>query len=198
MDWHDFIVVILWFMIPFMYVVIQQPPLYDGFRHFLFILPPVFIIVGILFAKLREWVKQPVVIGVLIVLVTLPGIIGIINIFPYEYSYYNSFVGGPSGAFRKYENDYWLTCYREAMQPFEPIAALSPNVYVMRQPNLAGIYAVDGVSIFPYKSTDQLQHGDYILLSTRSNQDQTSQQPADVRWTIGREGAEYCIVKQVR
>ena len=37
------VLVLLWFALPLAYVLIARPPLYDGMRHFLFIIPPVFI-----------------------------------------------------------------------------------------------------------------------------------------------------------
>jgi hypothetical protein len=198
MQWQDFSVTLFGFFIPFLYVIFLRPPMYDGFRHFLFILPPIFIVIGIAFDALIKWIRLPVVGWVILMILTIPGIVGIVNLHPFEYTYYNTFVGGPSGAYRKYENDYWLTCYLEAMQPFEKIANQDPAVYVMRQPNLAENYAVEGVKVLPYKSNDTLQSGDYILLSTRSNLDLTFTQASDVLWTIGRQGATYCIVKHVR
>ncbi len=196
--WHDFLAILIWFFIPLVYVIISRPPMYDGFRHFLFILPPVFIIMGFLFDKLLQWLKRPVLYWGVIIILSLPGLVGIATLHPYEYAYYNTFVGGSSGAYRRFENDYWLTCYREAMLQLNRNSAINPTIYVMRQPSLAQIYAADGVKVMPYTMTDTLQTGDYILLSTRSNRDMNFQQPSDIRWTIGRQVASYCIVKQVR
>jgi hypothetical protein len=44
-DWRSLFPIFLWFLGPFIYVLIVRPPMYDGYRHFLFILPPVFILV---------------------------------------------------------------------------------------------------------------------------------------------------------
>lgn len=197
MEWRDLLVTLLWFFIPFIYVVFSRPPMYDGFRHFMFILPPIFVVIGIFFDEMMHWVKQPVFRWLILAAITLPGVIGLITLHPYEYAYYNSYVGGSSGAFRQYENDYWLTCYREAMRPFEKLADQSPTVYVFRQPTLAAAYAAEGVKVLPYKSTDLLKSGDYILLSTRTNIDQTFLQESELRWSFGRQGATYCLVKQV-
>jgi hypothetical protein len=198
MQYWDFSVTFLGFLIPFLYVIIFHPPMYDGFRHFLFILPPIFVVIGVTFDTMIKWFHRPVIPWVLLTIVTIPGVVGIVNLHPFEYTYYNVFVGGPSGTYRLYENDYWLTCYLEAMQPFDAIANENPTVYVMRQPNLAENYAVEGVEVLPYKAPDLLESGDYILLSTRSNLDLKFTQESDVRWTIGRQGATYCIVKQAR
>jgi hypothetical protein len=198
MKWRDFSVTFFGFLIPFLYVIIFRPSMYDGFRHFLFILPPIFVIIGVAFDGLFNWFHRPFIPLGLLIIVTIPDLLGIVNLHPFEYAYYNVFVGGPSGAYRRYENDYWLTCYLKAMQPFEELANQNPIVYVMRQPTLAENYAVAGVTVLPYKSTDLLKTDDYILLSTRSNLDLNFTQESNVRWTIGRQGAIYCIVKQAR
>jgi hypothetical protein len=36
------------------YVLVEKPPMYDGFRHFLFSIPPVFAIIGFVFQFLYE------------------------------------------------------------------------------------------------------------------------------------------------
>jgi hypothetical protein len=86
LEWRDFSVVLLWFLIPFFYVITKRPPMYDGFRHFLFILPPVFVTVGFFFDELMNWVKRPVFRWAVLILLTLPGVIGIVNLHPYEYA----------------------------------------------------------------------------------------------------------------
>jgi hypothetical protein len=199
MDWRDFAVVMVWFFLFFIYVLITQPPMYDGFRHFFFILPPVFVAAGIFFQALADWFPRAWVRWALLLLAVLPGILGIVRLHPYEYAFYNSYAGGQSGVFRRYETDYWLTCYAEAMQPLNERAGESPVVYVLRQPALAAVYAADGVEVRPYKPTeDVMQPGDYLLLTTRTNRDLTSRPEAPALWTVGREGALYCVMKQVQ
>lgn len=199
MDWRDFAVVMVWFFLFFIYVLITQPPMYDGFRHFLFILPPVFVTAGFFFETLSEWFQRAWVRWALLALAVLPGILGIVRLHPYEYAFYNSYAGGQSGVFRQYETDYWLTCYAEAMQPLNQRAAEKPVVYVLRQPALAAIYAAEGVEVRPYKpAADVMVAGDYLLLTTRTNRDLTSRPEAPILWTVGRGGAQYCVMKQVQ
>ncbi|MEN6411088.1 MAG: glycosyltransferase family 39 protein [Anaerolineaceae bacterium] len=199
LEWRDLLVTILWFFILFFYVVLTRPPMYDGFRHFLFILPPAFVVISIFFEGIIQWVKNPVIRWTILSVLVIPGVMGIAALHPYEYAYYNQFVGGSAGAYRLYENDYWLTCYREAMQPFKETTDQKPTVYVDRQPTLAASYVGDAVQVLPYKKSEtNLKPGDYILLSTRNNRDQTFQQDSEIRWTVGRQGSTYCIVKQAR
>jgi hypothetical protein len=42
---------------------------------------------------------------------------------PYEYAYFNSFVGGPAGAQGQFELDYWCTSLRESMEYVNELAS---------------------------------------------------------------------------
>src|SRR5215211_4125202 len=111
--------VLLWFVILVVYVLLRRPSMYDGLRHFLFILPPIFIFTGFAFEFLIKHIAQMWLRAGLILILLLPGLLGIIELHPYEYTYYNSFVGGTDQAFRQYETDYWLTCYKKAVQQLD-------------------------------------------------------------------------------
>src|SRR6185436_2934238 len=46
--------ILAWFILLIAYVLIRRPAMYDGFRHFLFILPPIFIFISFAFQFLLE------------------------------------------------------------------------------------------------------------------------------------------------
>ncbi len=58
LEWRDLLPVLLWFLLPFTYVLLRRPPMYDGFRHFLFILPPVFVFIALAFQALFERLRN--------------------------------------------------------------------------------------------------------------------------------------------
>ena len=66
--------ILFWFMVPSAYVVFRKPPMYDGFRHFLFILPPVFIFAGFAFEKLFAAIKTQWIAIALTFTLLSPGI----------------------------------------------------------------------------------------------------------------------------
>ena len=66
----------------------------------------------------------------LIILLLAPGIYGMIQLHPYEYTYYNSFIGGTGGVFRHYETDYWLTCYKQAVEEFDQLESRSRSTFI--------------------------------------------------------------------
>jgi hypothetical protein len=197
-EWRSMLVILAWFIIPFLYVLVFRPAMYDGYRHFLFILPPVFIVIGMAFQAGYELIKQKWLQVLLTCLLVIPGIYGMISIHPYQYTYYNAIVGGVSGANRIYETDYWLTCYKET---FEAMKQDPPNrpVFVSQETRVAEYYAGDEIQIEPFvEENDLTEPGDILLLTTRRNLDQKVHPNDPILFSIGIDGAVFCVVKQVQ
>ena len=199
LEWRSFLIVLLWVGLPLAYVLWRQPPMYDGYRHFLFLLPPLFLLAGLgldaLFGRLRQtW--QRLGLGVLVL---LPGVIGLVRLHPYPYTYYNAFIGGVGGAFRRYETDYWLTCYKETLRLVNAEARTHPvTLFVLRQSQIARRYADPAVTVQGFDPADDTTYpGSLLLLITRYNQDLTHHPEDPVRYTVGRAGAVFCVVKEV-
>ena len=188
---------LLWFIIPFAYVILRKPPMYDGYRHFLFMLPPIFIFAGFVFEKLFEVLKTRWVTATLAFILLAPAIYNLIQLHPYQYSYYNSFIGGTSGAFRNYETEYWLTCYKEAIEKFN---APSAQLFVKREPVIAEYYAGTNITIRDYRADagrGEIRSGDFVLVNTRANEDIKTFKEAPVVLQISRGNAVFCEIKQI-
>jgi len=199
-----------WFILLVAYVLILRPAVYDGLRHFLFILPPVFIFAGFVFEFVFEQITivfeqisiratQPVWLRAgLVLLILLPGINGIVQLHPYEYAYYNSFVGGTSGVFRKYETEYWLTCYKEAMQKLDASLSQPANVFVLREAYIAEYYSGSNTIVRDLRNEmSEVKSGDYVLVNTRTNNDRSIFRDAPPVIQIRRGDAVFCEVKQI-
>jgi hypothetical protein len=190
--------VLLWFVILLAYVLLRRPAMYDGLRHFLFILPPVFIFTGFAFEFLYKSVANSWLYAVLVLLSLAPGILGVIRLHPYEYTYYNSFVGGTRGVFRQYETDYWLTCYKEAVETFEQTIDMPANLYVHREAYIADYYADQDITVHELRgAVNEVQPGDYILVNTRTNEDRRVFKEALPVLQVGREDTLFCEIKQI-
>ncbi len=192
-----------WFILLVAYVLIFQPAVYDGLRHFLFILPPVFIFSGFVFERVFEvvtsktnsriWLRAGIV-GLII----FPGINGIIQLHPYEYAYYNSFVGGTSGVFRQYETEYWLTCYKEAVEKLNRQLDQPANIFVLREAYIAEYYSGNNTRIRDLRNAmDEVKSGDYVLVNTRTNDDRSIYRDAPPVLQVIRGSAVFCEVKQI-
>jgi hypothetical protein len=174
--------------------------MYDGMRHFFFILPPVFIFGGFAFELIMEklsisskWIQAA--LGILLI---LPGINGIIRLHPYEYAYYNSFVGGTDGAFRSYETDYWLTCYKEAVEVIDDKIDTPIRLFVYRQASVASSYVDDQIDLQDMrKEHEEIRPGDLILVNTRTNEDLVIRHKDPLFAEIGRGNATFCVIRRV-
>ncbi|RJP49398.1 MAG: hypothetical protein C4583_12600 [Anaerolineaceae bacterium] len=192
------------FLIPTLYVLLLRPPMYDGFRHFLFILPPIFVTCGlglvVIFQAAKKFARGTAVSNwlraIVVFVFILPGTFGAAQLHPYEYTYYNSLVGGTGGAFRVYETDYWLTCYKEAVEQIQPESLI--NLFVRREPYIAARYASANVIVRDYRAEfSQIASGDLVLVNTRTNEDRKTVHDAPIVIEVGRGGATFCVVKQV-
>lgn len=193
------LVVIGWFLFMLVYVLVEKPPMYDGFRHFLFSIPPVFAAAGLVFQFLYERIKLRLLWAGAVLLLLLPGVLGIFQLHPYEYAYYNTLVGGTGGAYRSYETDYWLTCYKESL---EWLRANRPGstIHIQREFPLAAYYG-DGLILKDLTKENNLDilPGDLLLFSTRADLDiRAVQRNLPVLQPIGREGAAFCLIKEKR
>ncbi|TVR76912.1 MAG: tetratricopeptide repeat protein [Saprospirales bacterium] len=111
------------FISPFLFVLFQDPALYDGWRHFTF-----FYVTGVPLAALGwealcQWIEDknwkpwigPVIFGLLMV----EPAVHIVRNYQYPYVYFNPLIGGASGAFGNYELDYWGISTRQGVEALE-------------------------------------------------------------------------------
>lgn len=113
-EWSLGVVLLSWFWIPLIMVILIQPNMYDNFRQFLFITPPLFVMAGVSWDMVGKKFPRSLIWKSATIMLLLPGIISGIWLHPYEYVYYNVFVGWTGGINRTYENDYWGTSMCEA------------------------------------------------------------------------------------
>ena len=105
---------LLWALVPPILQVAMRAPVYDSTRHFLFIYPALGLIAGAGARSLVAFSGRPRLAAVALVIALLGVIPAMVRLHPYQYVYYNAFVGGTRGAEGRYELDYWSTSYREA------------------------------------------------------------------------------------
>jgi len=190
--------VLLWFVVLIIYVLLRKPSIYDGLRHLLFILPPIFIFAGIAFDFLIEHIAISWLRAGLILILIAPGIAGILQLHPYEYTYYNSFVGGTSGVFRRYETDYWLTCYKEAMEKLNQTVSDPVDLYVHREAYIAAYYANKNIHVQELRGAlDKVKPDDIILVNTRTNEDRKVFKDTPIILQIARGEAIFCTMRQI-
>ena len=183
---------LLWFVIPLLAFIFFKIALYDNFRQILFILPPIFLIAGVAFEAVKNVKWQ----AALIVVSLLPGLIGIISLHPYEYIYYNQFVGGVSGADGRFETDYWATSYREAAGYLNEVASPNADIWVEEPSQLVSLYVRDDLKIYSSGEADRANHYEYVVTTTRYDLDKTVYPDAEIVYRVARGDAVLAVIKK--
>ncbi|HMV95716.1 MAG TPA: hypothetical protein PKE48_05415 [Anaerolineales bacterium] len=182
---------ILWLILPLFGFIVMRTALYDNFRQVFFILPPLFWLAGIAI----EQVKRPAFQMALIVLAALPGIVDGIRLHPYEYIYYNRFIGGVDGAQGRFELDYWGASYREAAEFVNSTAPANATVWIEGPSQLFELYAREDLKLYSTHEADRADHYDFAVALTRDHMDQASFPNAEVVYRIMRGRAVLAVVK---
>lgn len=106
-------------LFPIAYAVYIKAVLFDGMRHFIFVLPPIAVAAALVADHVVDRLKQFRWRHSLTALVALYGVghIGIMfELHPDQYVYYNGLVGGVDGAQSLFKTDYWGNSYAEAVK----------------------------------------------------------------------------------
>lgn len=107
---------------PVAYAITIRAVLFDGMRHFIFLLPLIAVAAAIVadrcVARLASLRYRSAIWGML-ALYGCAHISVMAMLHPDQYVYYNAFVGGVEGAQYKFKLDYWANSYAEAVQGLE-------------------------------------------------------------------------------
>ena len=121
-------VVIAATLVPLVHFIVTRPIVYNGIRHYLFVVPPLIVLAGIglerTYAFLRargKWLWRGYT--ALLAVAAAAQIAIMVELHPYEYIYYNAFAGGVAGAAGRYDLDYWGLSLAEATRDLERIVA---------------------------------------------------------------------------
>jgi glycosyltransferase involved in cell wall biosynthesis/tetratricopeptide (TPR) repeat protein len=103
---------------PVAYAIYQKSSLYDGWRHFLFVYPPLVIIASLGFTYIIN--SRQAVVRYATILIIIAGLISPVKFaianHPFESLYYNEIVGGLKNIYGKYETDYYMLGIRPATE----------------------------------------------------------------------------------
>jgi hypothetical protein len=106
-------------VLPIAIAILKRPALYNGIRHFIFVIPPMTVLAGLAFARGMNWLKdnrrswQPVAVAVFAFGLMLP-LAEMIRLHPYQYTHFNHIAGTVRGADDRYMLDYWGLAFKQA------------------------------------------------------------------------------------
>jgi hypothetical protein len=105
--------------LPLVVAMVKRPALYNGIRHFIFVIPPMTVLAGVAFAWLMNWLRQhhrswqPAAVAVFAFGLLLP--MGeMIRLHPYQYTHFNHIAGTVRSADNLFMLDYWGLALKQA------------------------------------------------------------------------------------
>jgi hypothetical protein len=190
-----FLVITIGGLLPLTGLILSRATMYDNFRQILFVLPSLILLAGlaldVIFSVLQPaWLRL-----VLLIAFAAPGIFAIVQLHPYQYIYYNSFVGGTGGALRKFELDYWFTAYHEAALWLNKNAPANSRIGGNGPTYLLDIYLRPDLDLQADSKLDEQY--DYFTSTSRYNEDLTFYPNASVVYSIEGDGAVLTVIKQL-
>jgi hypothetical protein len=193
------LLILLWFILPVGVLIFKRPPLYDNFRQVLFLVPPLFLLAGVALEEIYARLRSPLIRFVFYLVLFFPGVYGYLQLHPYEYTYYNSFVGGVKGASRAFETEYWMTSFREAIEYINQIAPPSKRVLVWEGARLVANFIRPDLILVENRGNTEKSNldNDYLIISSRYHKDEKIFKAAPILYQVERQGVPFTVVKAI-
>jgi len=107
--------------LPLLIAIVKRPALYNGIRHFVFVIPPMTILAGLAFGRIVDWIGtsesnrnlRTAVIALFAVGLSLP-LVEMVRLHPYQYTHFNYIAGTVRSAEQRYMLDYWGLALKQA------------------------------------------------------------------------------------
>ncbi|MFQ3454322.1 glycosyltransferase family 39 protein [Bradyrhizobium sp. UFLA01-814] len=105
--------------LPLVIAMVKRPALYNGIRHFIFVIPPMTVLAGVAFARGMDWLGenrrawQPAALAVFAFGLLLP-LSEMIRLHPYQYTHFNHIAGTVRTADNFFMLDYWGLALKQA------------------------------------------------------------------------------------
>lgn len=118
------IIVVLYAILPIALAIAVRPALYNGLRHFIFVVPPFAALGGLaavwIFKDVRAYGKAALAALAMIFIggIALP-VSDMVRLHPYQYTAFNWISGGVHAAQNKYMLDYWGLAFKQAAEELQ-------------------------------------------------------------------------------
>lgn len=105
--------------LPLLIAMVKRPALYNGIRHFIFVIPPMAVLAGAALARLLDWLRvnhrgaQAAAVAMFSFGLMLP-LAEMIRLHPYQYAHFNYVAGTVRSAESMYMLDYWGLALKQA------------------------------------------------------------------------------------
>ncbi len=194
-------------LFPLLFVLYDKPALYNGVRHFTFVIPPLAVLAGIglsqAWDKLAAHPKWRIGFVLLSTALALNTAYILFKLRPYEYIYYNHFAGkNLKQAEHQWEADYWSSSLIDATKMLENYLDVEQKNW---PPEHQGPYyvavcaeAFQGRAYLDerFNITENWVRADFFISSTHMNCDKVLK--GNIIGTVERLGAPLAVVKDRR
>jgi hypothetical protein len=198
----------VWLLAPLLLSLVVRPNIYDGMRHAIFVLPALALLAGHGATALIAWAPpgwpRRSAATLLLAICALP-LHAMLRLHPYQMTYFNSLAGGLARAGSRYQTDYWLSSYKEAIEwvnlraaerearPVRILVAIDGYAW-----DCAARYLAPGVEM---QAVAQVRPGgaipepfDYFVATTRYAA-HLGFSASPVVHEIGRDGATFTVIR---
>jgi hypothetical protein len=190
---------------PLIFVILDRPALYNGVRHFTFVIPTLAIVAGVGLSKMTDvlagYLKWRVFFATICVLLSMNTIYALVALHPYQYLYYNHFAGVDfKDAQHDWEGDYWSSSLIDATKILKRHVNAQPISNNKVNPYLVAVCAeaFQGQAYLDerFKVTEDWVAADFFISSTNMNCDQVLQ--GKMVGVVERLGTPLAVVKDRR
>ncbi len=193
-------------LFPLMFIMLDRPALYNGVRHFTFLLPPLAILAAFglcaFWDAIHQQPKVRIGFAAVCILLTLNTVSTLVRLHPYEYVYYNQLAGSTAYAESHWEGDYWSSSLREAAEMLEAEVPMDKTKGdgLDHAPYLVAVCAesIQGQAYLDHRFqiTSDWMRADFFISSTNMNCDKVLQ--GRIIGTVERMGATLAVIKDRR
>ena len=134
-----FLLLALAALLPLAVTIALRPAMYNGIRHFVFVLPPLAVLGGLaggwlVDAAARRFRFAPVAAAVILVVGIGIPVVEMARLHPYEYTHFNWLSGGVARARDRYMLDYWGLVLQASLAGIAGEAGRAPRDQARRPP----------------------------------------------------------------
>jgi len=191
-------------VLPVAMTVIARPAMYNGIRHFVFIMPPIAVLGGLAGAWLVDRLAQigrPALAAgaVAATAAVIAPVVEMVRLHPYQYTHFNHLAGGVRAADDHYMLDYWGLAFKQASDELHAkltLALESPAPRRRWRIAVCGPHHPASVELGPeFTTTYETKGADFALML---GEFYCAEYKAPVLVEIKREGVVYARVYDIR
>jgi hypothetical protein len=189
---------------PVALTMIARPAMYNGIRHFVFVMPPFAVLGGLaaawLFERLASYSRPALAAGAMAATVALAlPVVEMTRLHPYQYTHFNHLAGGIRAADERYMLDYWGLAFKQAADELRAKLTLgleSPPASRRWRIAVCGPHYPAKVELGPeFTTTYETKGADFALML---GEFYCAEYKAPVLVEVKREGVVYARVYDIR